>query len=82
MWSRAPASGRARPPKKRGRRDALSGEQNAVQVVLVGFVESSGAVRNRREYFWTWREREREEGMLLSLEREKERGIDVSFLLR
>lgn len=36
LWSLAPASGRGRrPPKKRGRRDALSGEQNTPRVDLI-----------------------------------------------
>lgn len=36
LWLLAPASGRGRrPPKKRGRRDALSGEQNTPRVDLI-----------------------------------------------
>lgn len=91
LWSLAPASGRGRlPPKKRGRRDALSGEQNTPRVDawfgvgLAGKWESY-AVRNRREYFWMDRERGGEgetRGRDAFVVREREGDIDVLFLLR
>lgn len=48
LWSTAPAPTRARPPKKRGRRDARFGEQNALRVARGASVGAVGDLNGNR----------------------------------